>query len=172
MTSKDKKQLEQLLYKEQAQYKRLKQFTQEGAFKNKKHGMLKNFSPRQLQTLKELFKYTIISKDTYATIQNESSKYMFLILKGTFSIVINIQDKDEIISTVQVGELIGEISALCYDKYHMANAIALEDSEVLFIRPDRFDYMIKKHKKLAALFLYNLVCMLSNRVERQLAKQE
>ena len=61
--------------------------------------------------------------------------------------------------------MIGESALLSEDRTRSADIVAADNSEVLILNEERLQKLIRRHKRLAAKFAYNMVCMLSNRLE-------
>ena len=98
--------------------------------------------------------------------EGDYGDFMMIVFSGRFSTFIAMDKKLIPISTIIPGDSIGEMSLLIDDHTRPVTAKALENSEVLFISLQGFKKMMKANKKLAALFSYNLVGLLSHRLRR------
>ncbi len=102
--------------------------------------------------------------------QGDFGDYMMIVLSGRFNTQLDVGHNTFQITTLIPGDLVGEMSVISNDCIRSVTAKATEESEVVFVSKQGFQRMLKTNKKLAALFSYNLVGMLSHRLRRSTLK--
>ncbi|MCG8333174.1 MAG: MMPL family transporter [Proteobacteria bacterium] len=158
----------QISAEEQKELDRLNQLIEEGVVI--KHDpvfvdIFQNFSSKQHKWIHEHFEVKQIPSGVRVFSQGDYGDYMLVILKGKFNVEKDVDGVKSIITTIFEGNIIGAISALCSENIRTSSILTVEDSEVIFISLNGLKRMNKMNYKLAARFYYNIVCMLSDRLE-------
>jgi CRP-like cAMP-binding protein len=175
VTYEEQRDLDRLIYadhqiseEEQNELDRLNQLIEEGVVV--KHepvfvDIFQNFSSKQHKWLHEHFEVKRIPANVRVFSQGDYGDYMLVILSGKFNVEKEINSVKSVITTIFEGNIIGAISALCSENIRTSSIITVEESEVIFISLSGLKRMHKINHKLAAQFYYNMVCMLSDRLE-------
>lgn len=175
LSNDEKKELDNRIYEdheispeEKEQLDRLNKLIEDGTIKQEAPAfvnILQNMKPAQFKWLKSHFELKEIPADSRVFSQGDFGDYMMIVVEGKFNINVEMEGIESTLATVFEGELIGALSLLTNDTTRQASVRAVVDSKVLFISMKGFMNMLDKNKRLAALFSYNLVCILSNRLE-------
>ncbi|MGK5091927.1 MMPL family transporter [Deltaproteobacteria bacterium TL4] len=180
ITAGDRKALEREIYAdnvvtefEQAQLDRLSRLIQTGKVIEEEPLMVNMFhkiSPSHLKWLRRRFKTVHVPKNKNITEAPEFHNGMIIVLKGKLSVAH--EQKGEIIPlrTVFSGEVFGEEALLFNEVEPTHQIIALEDAELLVLNKRLFDILIHLKKKLFAQLTFNLVSMLSDRLQEVTSK--
>ncbi len=156
---------------EQEQLDRLDQLIEEGKLIKQDPiyaGIFQQMSQKQIRWLKKNFEVKSFPNGARVFSQGDYGDYMLVILKGKFQIEAYKFGQKAIVATVFEGDVIGGFALLCKDYIRPSSIIASGDTEVLFISEQGLQMMIEKNKKIAARFYHNLLCMLSERLERSI----
>lgn len=123
------------------------------------------FSELGEEDLKEVAKFTIrqtFKKDNMVLIEEEVGSTMFIILKGRVKISrISDEGREVILSILVDGDFFGEMSILD-GQTRSANAVTLEDTDMLIIRRENFLQMLYDYPQIAI----NLLKELAHRLRR------
>ncbi len=123
------------------------------------------FSELGEEDLKEVAKFTIrqtFKKDNMVLIEEEVGSTMFIILKGRVKISrISDEGREVILSILVDGDFFGEMSILD-GQTRSANAVTLEDTDMLIIRRENFLQMLYNYPQIAI----NLLKELAHRLRR------
>ncbi len=123
-----------------------------------------SMTPRDIHWIKKNYEIKRIPNGTRIFTQGDFGDYMMIVMSGRFNTSIEVDGNVIQIATLIPGDLVGEMSVISDDYTQPVTAKAMEDSDVVFISQQGFKKMLKSNSKLAALFSYNLVGMLSHRL--------
>ena len=127
--------------------------------------MLRKITPRQLNWMKSNFPVKNFNAQDKIWQANDDVGSMMLLLDGKLNILQDSQGHKVNIRTVLSGEAVAEEAIITSETLRRDEAVALEPAEILSVDPRGFHEMIANNKKLAAQLAYNLVCMLSDRLQ-------
>ncbi|MGK5094282.1 MMPL family transporter [Deltaproteobacteria bacterium TL4] len=96
--------------------------------------------------------------------------YIMLVVSGKLVAYVDAAGEKVTMDNIRERDLIGELCLLKTHQRRHTTVTALENSEVLFLNAESLERMRLRSKRLAAKFSYNLVCMLSNRLEKSTSK--
>jgi len=123
------------------------------------------FSELGEDDLRDISKYTmrqVYKKDNMVLIEEEVGSTMFVILSGRVKISrISDEGREVILSILVDGDFFGEMSILD-GQTRSANAVTLEDTEMLIIRRENFLQMLYNYPQIAI----NLLKELAHRLRR------
>ena len=171
----EQKELNHIIYadhrvspEEQEQIDRLNKLIEEGTVEKEDSifvSIFQELKPKQLKWIYKEFEVKQIPKGARIFTQGDYGDYMMVILKGKFNVDKEIAGKNSTVATVFEGDVIGTISTICSENLRTSSVYTLEDSEVIFMSMERLRRMRTEKLKLAAQFYYNIICMLSDRLE-------
>lgn len=121
----------------------------------KNNALFKGFGFNELEALSSFARQKNIAKNVFIIKEGEHTHEMFLIMEGIVDVMLNNQDGDELIlSTLQEGDIFGELSLLD-DKPRSANVIAREECKLLVIhKPDFFEFLNKNSNAAVQIIKY------------------
>jgi CRP/FNR family transcriptional regulator, cyclic AMP receptor protein len=120
----------------------------------------------ELDSINKLLAVKRFKKNEVILYEEDTSKYMYIILNGKVKVVQMTEDGKEILLAIhQAGEFFGEMSFID-GKTSPATIIATEDSIINIISKDEFYATIDTHKKI----LYNLLYILCSRLRESWEK--
>jgi len=176
VSAEEQRDLDNLIYadhvvnaEEQEQIDRLNKLIDGGEIVKEPSPFLDIFqklSKRQYRWLLRHFEVKIIPADVRVYSQGDYGDYMLVILKGKFNAEKEIDGEVTPVATIFEGNIIGSISMILSQFTRTCNISCIEESEVMFLSMKALEKMRKDNVKLAAQFYYNIVCMLSDRLEQ------
>ncbi|MBF0351988.1 MAG: MMPL family transporter [SAR324 cluster bacterium] len=132
--------------------------------------IFQGMTKREKETFYEYCEHKHIPAGKTVYSRGDRGDFIMMVLSGKFVAQIEAVGEKMIVSTIGERDLVGENCLLGQDQVRQASVVAGEDSEALFLNVYNLDRMVNNHKKLAAKFTHNMVCMLSNRLEAATSK--
>lgn len=171
----EQKELNHIIYadhhvspEEQEQVDRLNQLIEEGAVEKEDAAFVSIFqklNPKQMKWIYKEFEVKQIPEGARIFSQGDYGDYMMVVLKGKFNVEKEIEGETSTVATVFEGDVIGAINTICSENVRTSSVYTLEKSEVIFMSMERLKRMRTERLKLAAQLYYNIICMLSDRLE-------
>ncbi|MBU1239260.1 cyclic nucleotide-binding domain-containing protein, partial [Myxococcota bacterium] len=128
-----------------------------------------NFTQRQKAWMLKHFTRRFVPRGEVIIEAGELGHWYGVVLAGTFIVTLDKETRKTVVATVHAGELVGEASLLRTEGVHSATVTAVEDSELLILDRDATLLMAKKNPRIASRFTFNLVGLLSDRLEHMFA---
>lgn len=137
-----------------------------------KQGLLKGqilfeeLSDKDLKKIESLLSKFEVKRDDYIFREGEDTKGIYLILNGKIEIFKSTVDGwKQTLSVLGSGNFFGELSII-EDRRHEANAIAIEDSELLLFRKEDFKRLEEEDLEITIKILKKLVIILSKNLRK------
>lgn len=175
VTFEEQRQLNELIYadhevspEEQKQIDRLNKLVEEGKVTKEDQifiGIFQHLTDKQKKWIYNEFEVMKVPKGARVFSQGDYGNYMLVVLKGMFNVEKEIEEEKGIVGTFFEGDVIGAISTICENNIRSSGVYAIEESEAIFMSMERLRRMRSEKLKLAAQLYYNIVCMLSDRLE-------
>jgi uncharacterized protein len=176
VSAEEQMDLDKLIYadhvvskEEQEQINRLNHLIESGEIVKEPSPFLDIFqklSKRQYRWLLRHFEVKNIPANVRVYSQGDYGDYMLLILKGKFNAEKEIDGEITPVATIFEGNIIGSISMILSQFTRTCNISCIEEAEVMFLSMKALEMMQVQNVKLASRFYYNIVCMLSDRLEQ------
>jgi uncharacterized protein len=131
--------------------------------------MFNNFSKHEKEWLCSRFDKKKFNAGETIFKQGEHGEWFGVILSGRFIVTLEHGINETIIAAVHKEELIGEATLLAEKQKHSATVTAVEDSEVLVLSREATIKLTRRNKRIAAQFSYNMVSLLSDRLDHVLS---
>ena len=112
-----------------------------------------------LQTVTESYKY---SAEEHVIYNSDSEAILYLIEEGKVEVVVHGEEKEKQITTLNAGEIIGEIGFLT-GRRRTADVRTLEDSEIRFFEIERLQPLFQSNPDIAAKLFLSLSQILGER---------
>ncbi|MCZ6552524.1 MAG: cyclic nucleotide-binding domain-containing protein [SAR324 cluster bacterium] len=175
ITAEERRALETKIYAdgrvspaERRQLRRIDLLIKQGQIKEEAvlfEGILRHIPPRGIAWIKKRFPVRRYAPGDSVWQKHHSVHAMYVVLSGKLNVRQESDGRQINLRTVFDGELVGEEAVLTGDALRTDWLVAVEEAEVLEIDARGLDAMIRARPKLSAQFAYNLVCMLSNRLQ-------
>ncbi|MFC1853847.1 Crp/Fnr family transcriptional regulator, partial [candidate division CSSED10-310 bacterium] len=127
--------------------------------------LLHQVTEQQLMWIKKHFTLKIFPPGTTIYSQGDETGYALLILDGKIKEQMEIDGVARTIASVFKGELSGEMGWLIGRKKRDTTAIAIDEVQALVIDQHGIRKLLQRNRRLAARIFYNLVSLLSDRLE-------
>jgi CRP/FNR family transcriptional regulator, cyclic AMP receptor protein len=115
----------------------------------KNNDLFKDLEENDLILLAGLVKSKKIIKDAFIIKEGETTTEMYLVKKGKVAVILsNPKGKEMVLSTLQQGDIFGELSLLD-NKPRSANVIAQENCELLVLHQEDFFEVLQHNPKVA-----------------------
>jgi predicted RND superfamily exporter protein/CRP-like cAMP-binding protein len=132
--------------------------------------IFEKMSKRQLKKFQQYGKRQSFTAGTNLFSTGDSCSYLMVILSGELEVIISKGDIKKSIAIIQQNDFAGEASFLGSNKTRQADIITTRDTQVLTLTQESLDQLLNQDKRLAAKFTYNMVSMLSDRLEKTTAE--
>ncbi len=132
----------------------------------KKQILFEDISESELEKLAKIIKELSLKKNEFLFKEGEDTKGIYLIRSG--KVEINKVTPDgwrQTLAVLSAGSFFGELSIL-EKRRHEANAIALENSDLLKLPKEDFELMEKENMALASRILKKLALVMSKNLRR------
>jgi len=127
----------------------------------KEQGLLEDLDAEELRKISAFVKEISFTKGTYVFREQEDTRGIFLIHAGKIEISkVTADGWKQTLAVLGKGSFFGELSII-ERRLHEANAVALEDTTVLFIPREDFEKMEKEDLLLATRIMKRLILVLS-----------
>lgn len=128
--------------------------------------LLEQLETSDLEKLAKIIVKTSSKKGEFIFREREAAQGIYLINTGKVEISKNISEGwRQTLAILTPGHFCGELSIIEH-RQHDANAIALEDTEVLLIKKEDFERMEKEDSALISKIMKKLVLVLSHNLTR------
>ena len=128
--------------------------------------LLEQLETAELEKIAKIIVKTAFKKGDFIFREREDAKGIYLISAGKLEISKNISEGwRQTLAILTPGHFCGELSIIEHRK-HDANAIALEDTEVLLIKKEDFERMENEDSALMSKIIKKLVLILSHNLTR------
>lgn len=94
----------------------------------------------------------------------QTGDFMAIILEGAFDVTLE-EDYDDKVHTLQVGDIVGETLIISDNTRRTATVTANQNSKVAIMSKEMYEDMMHSKDALASKFNYNMVCLLSDRLQ-------
>lgn len=122
--------------------------------------IFKNLDSESIEKIKPYIKRVAFKKRQTIFAEGQGSEWFYIVAKGKIKITKMSQDgKEVILELIQSGELFGAVAVLNSFNYP-ANAVAMDDSEVLKIKREDIFYLIEQFPQI----MYSLTSTLGERI--------
>jgi len=128
-----------------------------------------NFLPTEREWMLRRYPHRNVERGEVVFRAGDRGEWYAVVLTGTFIVTLDNDERKTIIATVHAGELIGEAALLEARGVHSATVTAVEDAELLILTRHETLAMAKKAPRIACRFSFNLVGLLSDRMEHMIA---
>ncbi|MBF0239864.1 MAG: MMPL family transporter [SAR324 cluster bacterium] len=153
---------------EQVQIDRLQKLIDEGKVVEQKGAfdtIFQNMTQAQIRWLTHHFEVKHLPANVQIFTEKEYGDYMLVLKKGKFTMHVEEKGVNTNIATIFEGDVIGAASILTGNYIRTSGASTLEEAEVIFMSMKGIQHLEKHNVKLAAQFYFNMVCMMSDRLE-------
>lgn len=128
--------------------------------------LLEQLETSELEKIAKIIVNTSFKKDEFIFRERDAAKGIYLINTGKVEISKNISEGwRQTLAILTPGHFCGELSIIEH-RQHDANAIALEDTEILLIEKDDFERMESEDAALMSKIIKKLVLVLSHNLTR------
>lgn len=132
----------------------------------KEQTLLEEFDNAELRNIGNIMKELSFNKGEHVFKEKEETKGIFLIRSGKVEISkITPDGWKQTLAVLGKGSFFGELSIIEH-RLHEANAVALENAELLFIRKEDFERMEKEDLVLASKIMKGLILVLSRNLRQ------
>jgi len=126
-----------------------------------------DLNPRQISWLRENFEPKNLPSQSKLFVQGEFGGSMILILSGRIETRLETgPGAPKVLSEYGAGDFLAERALFVGQMVRPYSAVALTDTEVIFLSPEGFQKIVKQRKRLAAQLAFNMVGFLATKLRR------
>ncbi len=139
---------------------------------NDKQGVFYLLSDQELDLIHLYFEVAHCSAGTSLFTEGDPGGYISFILSGKLEVKkeTEFKGKQVVLGTLSSGSFIGESSLVNEKEHRAATAVALEDTDVIILRTDAFESLIKEYPEAGIKILKGLVKVISIRLLKAVEK--
>ncbi|MDP2168554.1 MAG: cyclic nucleotide-binding domain-containing protein [Thermodesulfovibrionales bacterium] len=132
----------------------------------KRQTLFEDISDPELEKLTKILQRSSFKKDEFLFKEGEDTKGIYMILSGKIEITKVTPDGwKQTLAVLPVGNFFGELSIL-EKRRHEANAVAIENAEMLILSKDAFEKLEKEEVSLASRIIKKLALIMSKNLRR------
>jgi uncharacterized protein len=128
------------------------------------HSIFKNISERDKAWLLKHAEIKELQEDEKLFTIGETGDFMAVILNGECKLTVDENDEHKV-DDLTAGDIVGYSLIISDQSRRNTTVTATTKSEVVLISQDIYNEIMQNKHKLASLFNYNMVCLLSDRLE-------
>jgi len=132
----------------------------------KKQVLFEDISDSELEKLSNIMKELSLKKDEFLFKEGDDTKGIYMIRSGKIEITkVTTDGWKQTIAVLSTGNFFGELSIIEKRK-HEANAVAIENTELLKLPKEEFEKLENEDLELAAKIMKKLILVLSKNLRR------
>jgi CRP-like cAMP-binding protein len=147
--------------------------TEKGDIKIKKSlysSMFQDFTKREENWCKTHLQTRVVSAKNNLFKQGEQADYYAILLEGNLVTRLDKNGQHSILETIHAGGIVGEETIFTDHPMRTSTVMATVDSKVAILNEDSVYQIANRKSRIAAKFSFNIVCLLSDRLEKLIAK--